>query len=366
MRNVKWLLVAGLLGCTGQDSDTDEADTDSDTDADSDTDTDTDADVDGCAPPVVTFEMTDGSTQDLTDYFTTGDYFTLAVDGTLSVCPATWYSRVLIRANVDIVGLGALPKDTVMSGGESGTILDIAGPNVIVSVSNVTLDRGAGLDVDHNSGGGGIYCAQEGVVTVTDVRFTNNFANDGPGLYSNDCVVDIHDSRFVDNLSEDDGGAATFWFSTATLDHVLFDNNVALDGGAMAIFSSDVTVTDSTIQNNTSTSFAAGVWGHESNLWFTDTVFENNNNDGTTQYGGGLIVYGTAELNEVTFRNNSAPKGGGIFVYYEGVVDGNNCSFEGNDPDDIYAADYSRSGGVSYSAGPEYSFTCANNVCTED
>ena len=66
----------------------------------------------------------------------------------------------------------AAARGTILSGGESGTIVEVDG--VTTDLRNVTLDRGAGLDVDHNSGGGGVYCEGEGAVYADTVVFSNS------------------------------------------------------------------------------------------------------------------------------------------------------------------------------------------------
>jgi predicted outer membrane repeat protein len=327
-------------------------------------DTGTTGTTGACDTPVVMFTTTDGAVNDLTSFFETGEYLTLGLDGTLTVCPGTWYARVLVRADVTVVGLGATPADTILSGGESGTILDVLGPDQTLDVSNVTLDRGAGLDVDHNSGGGGIYCEQQGVVIVRDAVFSNNFANDGSGLYTQYCTVDLENVTFKDNLSEDDGGAITLWFSTATLNEVTIENNQALDGGAMAMFSSDATITNSWIEGNTSSIFASGIWVNDSTISISDTTITGNINTGS-DHGGGLLVHGDATLKNVQFTQNEAPLGGGLYVFYGATIDGSACGFIGNSPDDIYVDDGSAGQGESIMAGGNYSFTCANNACVE-
>ncbi len=367
MRATCLIIAAWLVGCPGPDQDTQdtgpEGDTDADTDADTDTDTDTDTTA--CPSATVTFVPAEGTDQDLTDMFLSGDYVTLALPGELRVCPGTWYSRVLVRADVTVTGLGATPEDTVLSGGLSGTILDVAGPNVTLAVSNVTLDRGAGLDPDHNSGGGGIYCEQDGAVVVSDAVFSANEANDGPGMYTNDCTVDVTSTTFRDNVSEDDGGAVTLWYSTASFDQVEVHDNQSLDGGAMAVFSSDVTASDLSIVDNTAGGFSGGIWLYDSTLALTDGVFSGNTDDGG-MYGGGLLVYGSATLERVSFTDNTAPLGGGIFVYYEGIVQGTDCDFSNNSPEDIFASDGTAEGGTAYEAGSGSSFTCQDNACEVD
>lgn len=362
MRAISMIIFAGLLGCPGPDTAGPDTGPQDDTDSPPDTDDTDDTTPDACATPAVTFVGTDGATHDFTETFLSGDYVTLALPGELQVCPGTWYSRVLVRADVTVVGLGNAPADTVLSGGLSGTILDVAGPNVTLDVRNVTLDRGAGLDVDHNSGGGGIYCEQDGAVIVSDALFSNNEANDGPAIYTNDCTLDVTNSDFYDNASEDDGGAVTLWDSTASFDDVQVHDNLSLDGGGMAIFNSDVTATNLSITDNTAEGFSGGIWLYNSTMSLTDGVFSGNQDEGGV-YGGGLLVYGSATLQRVSFTGNSAPLGGGIFVYYEGVVHGTDCDFSGNSPEDVFASDGTAAGGLGYTGGSGISFTCEDNAC---
>lgn len=358
------LLLPLLLACTDAEP-VDSQDTSTEGDDTGDTqDTDT-GEPSACADPKVTFVGESGSSQDLTEFFTSGQYFTLSQPGTVEVCPGEWFARVLIRANVDVVGLGEARTETVLSGGEQGTILDIAGPDVAVTVRNLTLDRGAGFDPNHNSGGGGLYCAQQGVVTVENVAFTRHFANDGSALYTRDCTLEVSDSTFTDNVSEDDGGAVTLWNSTGSFTDVEIRGNTSLDGGGVALFNSTLTGTRLTVSDNVATSFAAGMWVYESTVALTDSTFSGNSNSGAA-YGGGLLVYGSADLTRVSFTDNSSPLGGGLFVYVNATVKGTDCAFESNSPQDIFAHDSTGpegKGGISYTGGASTNFSCASNAC---
>lgn len=312
---------------------------------------------DECA--TATWTGDDGATEDLTEAFQRGDYVTLDLPGTLGFCPGTWFARIVARAEVTVEGLGDGPGDTVLSAGELGTILDVSGS--ALAVENLTLDRGAGLDVAHNSGGGGIYCAEEGTVSVEDVVFSNNVANDGAGLYADGCTVTVHDSRFTDNASDDDGGAMTLWYSTATLQRVAFAGNTALDGGAAAIFYSTAFLREVEFIDNVATHFAGGVWASESSVVVIDAVFDGNVNIG--EDGGGLLINGEATLTGAAFTDNEAGAGGGLFVYQQAVVTASACDFAGNLTDDVWVADDSEAGGYSLSPGQDASFSCASNVC---
>lgn len=358
------LMLSFLLACTDTEP-VDSQDTSTEQDDTGDTqDTDT-GEPGPCAEPKVTFKGESGSSQDLTEFFTSGQYFTLAQPGTVEVCPGEWFARVLIRANVDVVGLGTDRSETILSGGEQGTILDVSGPDVTVNVSNLTLDRGAGFDPDHNSGGGGLYCAQQGLVNVDNVAFTRHFANDGSALYARDCTLNVTNSLFSDNVSEDDGGAITLWNSTGSFTDVEVSGNTSLDGGGVALFASTLTGTRLTVADNVATSFAAGMWAYESTVALTDSSFTGNSNSGTA-YGGGLLVFGSADLTRVRFAGNTSPLGGGLFVYVNATVTGTDCIFETNSPQDIFAHDSTGQegkGGISYTGGNSTTFTCASNAC---
>ena len=364
------LVLLAPLGCTKDDGDTcDTGCTQEDSaipdDSDSPLDTeDTGQPPDPCDPPIATFTDEGGASQNLTDALTAGTYTTLDVPGRLSVCPGTWYTRLLLRADIEVVGLGSVREETILSGGESGTILDVAGPDTSIHVENVTLDRGAGLDTDHNSGGGGIYCEENASVSVDNAVFSNGFANDGAAIYTRDCSLEVRDTVFRDNLAEDDGGAVSLWYSTGDFEGVAFEDNQALDGGALAAFYSDLSVRNASFARNTSAYFAGGIWIYESTLDLVDSVLSQNINTG--EDGGGMLLHGQASLSGVTLSENAARRGGGVFVYYEAEVTGAHCDFAGNLEDDLFVADYSKEGGMPYTLGKDVSFTCAGNVCETD
>jgi hypothetical protein len=258
--------------------------------------------------------------------------------------------------------------DTVMSGGESGTILDVLGPDVTLTVTNVTLDRGWAKDPEHDTGGGGIHCLDFGAVTVTDVVFSNNTAMDGAGLYAVDCDVRVTRGRFEDNAAEDDGGALVAWYGTVTLTDTTFTGNVARDGGAMLLTNSATIITGGEVTDNVSGTYAGGIWAYEGTLTMTGTTLAGNVSTGSPQggMGGALTTNGTVTLDAVTFADNAAVYGGGLFLYEEAVVEGRACDFSGNTPDDIYVADSRDAPAVSYTGGDDFSFSCAANVCTAE
>ena len=337
----------------------DSGDTDPDTADSGDTDT---AETAWCTTAAVTFAPLDGEPVDVTTELTTGQYLTLDQPGTLHVCPGTWFAHVVLRASVVVQGEGAAPDDVVLSGGESGTILDVLGPDVTLEVRDLRLDRGAGLQVEHNSGGGGIYCEGDATVLGEDLRFTDNFANDGAGLYARECAVTLRRVEFADNLVDDDGGALTLWYSTATLEAVSFVRNRALDAGAFALFYSDATVTDGTFTDNEASHFAGAVWVYESTLSATASHFATNEGG---EAGGAVLLAGQGTFADVTIEDNTSTQGGGIFVYWESTITATATTILGNLQEDLFVADYvNEAGGHPMEGQADWNFVCAANECT--
>ena len=91
----------------------------------------------------VTFTGLDGSRTDLTAAFTDGRPLLLDQDGTVEVCPGTWFAYLSVRAAVSLRGLGTRATDTVLSGGESHTVLTVEGSGASAHLQRLTLDRGS-------------------------------------------------------------------------------------------------------------------------------------------------------------------------------------------------------------------------------
>ncbi len=374
MIGAHWIFFVGLLGCgdkdestseTGCEADCDTGDT-GDTTSNDTGDTGDTGEPSACATATATFIGDYGLVEDLTEDLTDGTYTTLGQPGRLEICPGTWFVRLILEADIDVIGLGTTPEDTILSGGDSGTILDLSGSGVLVRVENVTLDRGAGLyQKKHNLGGGAVACSDEASLFVQDVIFSNSTADDGAGLYGRECEIDVTSVTFENNAVDDDGGAVTLWYSTATFQDVTFSNNSALDGGAMAMFYSDVSISEATFKDNSSSWFSAGIWTFDSALALTDVSFSGNENSGgeASGFGGALLAYGEASLERVSFEDNAARLGGGLFVYTNAVVEGIDVDFGGNTEHDVWIADYSEEGGQGITAGTGLSFSCADNVC---
>jgi len=266
--------------------------------------------------------------------------------------------RLTVEARVSVTGLGRAPGSTVLSGGEAGTIVLVRGPEAAVTVENVTLDRGAALGVGNQRAGGGLRCEDAASLTVRSAVFSNNVAYDGGALAATaGCGVDIQDASFLDNTSEDDAGAIRLDDLEATLRDVRFEGNVGRDCGALFLDDADVLIEGAYFAGNVSTDTqGGGILHYYGQLTVRDAVFEGNDANG---YGAGMTLFGDADLQDVTFTNNTTTEGGAIYTWTAyGTLTCEGCGFSGNSPDDV-ATDI----GGSYTFGADADFTCDAGGC---
>jgi hypothetical protein len=307
----------------------------------------------------VTFTASDGRQDDLTQAFTAGDFLTLDEAGTLAFCPGIWFVRLTLAAPVTVLGLGETPEETVLSGGEAGTVLTATGEGVDVVVENATLDRGATDGVRNEQVAGGITCADGASVRVVDAVLSNHYAYDGAAIFAlTGCALDLEAVRFVANEAQDDGGAVRVDTSTATLSDVHFEGGEARDCGGLFVHDSDVSIDGATFAANVSRDSQGGALLHYyGSLQIRDAVFASNQANGV---GGALALFGDTLLDQVSFYGNAADSGGGaIYLYPEhGSLTCSGCSFGDNTPDDV-----GLEGGASYRFGADVDFTCDVDGC---
>ena len=181
--------------------------------------------------------MSDGSTLDLTDTAQAGvegapAALTIDQAGTLSVGPGTWFVQLTATAPLTIRGT----TGAILSGGGTGIVIDLPGPNTPLIVEDLEITGGYGcLGSAIRSGffEGGI-CARDTVVAAA-----NDITLRG---------VDIHH-----NVYETGGGAVGVTEGSSV---VVIDSNIREnDGHAVYGQMSDVSCTGSTAAH-------AGFWAN--------------------------------------------------------------------------------------------------------
>lgn len=336
-----------LLACTSGPPETPDPPVDTVDTADTGPDT---------APPCTgaLFTPVDADPIDVSAELLSGEPLTLDTDGALHVCPGTWFAQLLIQADVVVTGDGA--ADTILSGGESHTVITVT--QGALELRGVTLDRGAARGTANLASGGAIWCGPDTRVSVSDAVLSNNQAYDGGAVFARDgCHVRLVDTELVGNVVPDDGGAMRFESATAELIRVWVHDSQARDAGAAIFVESTVSITESVFSDNVATDTQGGAilayWGA---LEIQDSQLVDN---AANELGGALALFGDATLRDVEVRGNQAGRGGGIALYPEGAtLVCQACAFSDNTPDDVQL----RPGG-SYQWGDQGDFVCDDGGC---
>lgn len=301
-----------------------------------------------------------GEEVDLTEAFSTGQEVLLDEDGHLEVCTGTWFSLLTVEASVSITGSGSRPGHTVLSGGESGTVVVVQGAGAAVALSQLTLDRGAARGEGNQERGGGLRCEEGARVTLADVVLSDNTAYDGGGLFAGQgCTVVGSGVRFTGNSTEDDGGAFRAEGAEVSLSGATFEDNDGRDGGVMIAWESVVALAGSTFAGNRSRDSQGGALLHyDGVLTVEDSRFEGNE---ALTVGGAASVFGEASFRRVDFVGNTATEGGALYVYPAyGTLACEDCSFSGNAPDDVGVEGV---GSYDYEGAGEVGFVCDGAGC---
>ena len=264
---------------------------------------------------------------------------------------------------------------TISAGNATGTFANGKGGG-IYSVGNADLLL-ENLEIANNKAkieGGGLYNGggmNRGIGTkLNNVRFMNNVAADGGGMYNLNSSPNITKTTFTENTATATGGGmknlAYDDFASPTLNNVLFSNNTASEGGGLlngsfASFDFDAystphlinvnfinnkaSKTGGGLQNNSYPEPDFGGWG-ALNPVLKNVNFINNSADIA---GGGMEnhFHANPTLTGVTFSGNSAPKGAGVSNIDGSTVTLTNVTFNGNIATDtgnwMYNADSSAS-----------------------
>jgi predicted outer membrane repeat protein len=205
-----------------------------------------------------------------------------------------------------------------------------------VQLNNVTFqdnnaDFGGGLHLDycgmtlenvifdHNiaaSMGGGMYTM--GLApwspTLNHVSFTNNFASDGGGLFTEVDSLSLSDVSFVTNQVDHNGGGLFIDdYASVVISEANFSSNYAGNAGGGIHSEGSVQMVDSTVNQNIAIHAGGGI------LLFGVTSFNTLNNltvtENYSQNGGGIYANNTnLSLTNLLLSGNTASLGGGGYI----------------------------------------------------
>jgi predicted outer membrane repeat protein len=207
----------------------------------------------------------------------------------------------------------AVTNSTLSGGGASKGGGIFANPGATLTITDSSL-------TDNNANfGGAIY--NKGTLTITGSNLAGNFAQNGGGIRNESQAILIIDNSTLSGNSADEGGAIdTIANASLNVNGSTFTLNTARLGGAIITTFGTVDVVNTTFSDNSARNGSGGAIYAESDstLTIAGSTFSGN----TTRGSGGAIHQdlGTLFIVNSTFSTNSALIGGAIHLY---LVTGN-------------------------------------------
>ncbi len=247
--------------------------------------------------------------------------------------------RLVINKSLTINGPGA--PSLAVSGNNTTGVFDInSGNNVtifgltirdgnvpfadgggIYNGGNLTLTDSVVISNAAGTAGGGISSGSGAMLTLTNVKISNNIAlNQEGGGIRNDGTAVLNNVVLENNQASTLGGGFAD-FGTVTFISVTVRNNRANEGGGIWNNSlAPISMTNSSVISNTAN-------GIKSNgpLTISNSAILSN----TSNFGGGIYVDSTvtATLTNVTLSHNTAGTGGAIYVFSPVVMNNVTIAF---------------------------------------
>ena len=268
---------------------------------------------------------------------------------TLKVCPsgctyATIKAAVAAAATGDTITIGAgtyhehniaITKNLTLTGdGSASVIIDaqslgrifVIAAGKVVSMSGMTIQNGKVATTDQDGGA----LVNNGALTLDDVKFLNNYADNMGGAIYSASDLTISNSTFDGNKVNTARTAGADGWAIALETHgslsvirTKFTNNKAMDGGAIMTVAygyfagKTFKVSNSTFSTNTVVQQGGGIFVEQMDTTISNSVF--NNNRATHSYGGGMLFSGQGTnaaltVQNTTFSHNQALNGGGLWI----------------------------------------------------
>ncbi len=179
--------------------------------------------------------------------------------------------------------------------------------NVVVTSSDFGSESLPNVSQGSSSahhGGGAIYTASNGSLSLNNATFSYNQASGGDG-----------------------GAVCVYLNSTATLNNSTFANNTAYQGGG-SIYADTATVTirNSHFHDNLATNGNGGSVNFHNNCTTTISGSTFNNNTSTYLDGGAVYAQGTIDISSCYFTENVSFRSGGAVYYDQSQSSSNNSS----------------------------------------
>ena len=153
--------------------------------------------------------------------------------------------------------------------------------------------------------GGAVRC-ENSDISFKGCDFSDNLADNGAAISSQNDVISISDSNFKNNTAKNNGGALESDMSNISISNSEFKGDYSFDGGAVYSYGGSLNVRESRFINN------SAIYGGAIYSAYSDaTVFVSNFTENVADWSGGAL-YTCNAVNSV-FMNNKAINAAAIY-----------------------------------------------------
>lgn len=311
------------------------------------------------------FEGADGARYDLTDAFAAGTpeapaEIAIDRDGVLRLAGGTFYARVqAIDSAVEIRGVGR--EATVLSAAKSGSALraqradlqlvDLTvadgraefGGGVAVSEGSLAL-QGVALVQNRALEGGGAVALDRAVLVASDVTLQDNRALYGGGLFVGQSQVTLERADLSGNEALAGGGLYVDAESDLEIWQGVVTGNAADAGGGLFVDTASRAVLVGVQLTENTAEDGAGAFVDDQSALEIDGSPEGApmmNGNRAARDGGALFLShnSSASIRGAWIADNSAARGGGVYLEDASALDVDMTGFDANAPEDVWSAD---------------------------
>ncbi|MCP4886441.1 MAG: hypothetical protein GY904_07490 [Planctomycetaceae bacterium] len=252
-------------------------------------------------------------------------------------------SRGALRIHDSLQIVGPSNERLTLDGQSLDRVLDIAGPEVDVTLDRLTITGGQTSD----GPGGGIRFASNGTLSIKDVTLASNkttgMNGGGGGLFVDGGRLEFNQGLVANNVTEgkDAGGGGILIRSAnaVIIDSQIRNNQTFGDravGGGIKTFQTELKLQGSVVQSNQtagSESNGAGIASLEGTLLLFNSQVSQNRTTGDASGGGLIAEQATVEIYSSAITGNQTQQstaGGGGLMITRGVLDLTNSTISGN------------------------------------
>jgi predicted outer membrane repeat protein len=247
--------------------------------------------------------LTDCTEQGLKNALAVGGSITFGCSGTITLT-TTPSAGIVIATNTSLDATG---QNVTINGANNKRIFTV---NLAVSFSLKGLTLTGGKTGGTEAGGA---INNNGTLSLTKVTISNSSANEG-GAINNLGTLNISTSTFSGNSAANSGGAIINGGILTITDSTFSGNSAANSGGAIDHMTDNLVITGSTFSDNTAGAVGGAIL-NDGVAHVTNTTFSANA-AAPTNGGKGGAIYNAWQIvfSHVTFANNTANQGGGLYL----------------------------------------------------